>query len=80
MNPRPFIFPEIALDDLESVNVANTSGSYTLEKDSAAGEFVFKGDEMLVYNAEPLANLKFQARYMLSLQKVEGRYETDSRA
>ena len=43
-----------------------------------AGEFVFKGDEMLVYNAEPLANLKFQARYMLSLQKVEGRYETDS--
>ncbi len=75
---RPFIFPEIAPDDLESVNVANTSGSYTLEKDSAAGEFVFKGDEMLVYNAEPLANLKFQARYMLSLQKVEGRYETDS--
>ena len=70
---RPFIFPEIALDDLESVNVANTSGSYTLEKDSAAGEFVFKGDEMLVYNAEPLANLKFQARYMLSLQRVEGR-------
>lgn len=77
-NARPFIFPEIALDDLASVTVSGESGSYTLRKDSAAGEYVFEGDEMLLYNAEQLANLKFQARYMLAVEKLDGRYEDDS--
>lgn len=74
---RPLIFPEIPQDNLNSVSVTNASGTYTLQKDTT-GAFVFVGNEMLLYDEQALSNLKLQARYMLSDEKLEGRYETET--
>lgn len=73
---RPYIFPEISSEELSSIAVSNTHGLYELYLDSA-GEYVFRSNEMLVYNAEKLADLKVQARYMLANVRLEGEYSTE---
>lgn len=77
-NARPYIFPEIPLEKLNSVTVDNAYGKFTLYLDPTTGEYVFQGNEMVLYNAEPLSTLRLQARYMLAIQKVEGTFETDA--
>ena len=76
---RPFIYPELNLEKLDSIHVVNDSGEFTVYLDKTSGEYLFKGNEMILYNEQPLAELKFQSRYMLAIKKVDGSY-TDNAA
>lgn len=73
---RPFLYEEIPLEQLASVSVHNASGDFELYLD-ATGEYVFRGNEMLLYQAQALSDLRFQARYPLAVQKLAGSYTTD---
>lgn len=68
---RPFIFPEIPLDSLSKVTVENSTGTFTVYRDSGSGEFLFEGAELQLYNSQSISTLLLQARYMLSAQKLE---------
>ncbi len=68
---RPFIVPEIALDNLYSVKVENGSGVFTLKRDAISDEFVFEEAPLQTYNAQMVSKLLFQARYMLAIDKTE---------
>ncbi len=74
---RPFIYPEIPLENLSSVTVKNSLDEYTLYFDSFSGEYLISGNEMQLYQPQPISELRFQARYMLSVEKIEGLYNTD---
>ncbi len=67
---RPFIIPEIPLDNLYSVKVENNSGEFTLKRDAISDEFVFEEASLQEYNAQMVSKLLFQARYMLALEKT----------
>ncbi len=67
---RPFIIPEIALDNLYSVTVENESEKFTLKRDAISDEFVFEEAPLQTYNAQMVSKLLFQARYMLAIDKT----------
>jgi len=67
---RPFIIPEILLDNLYSVKVENDSGEFTLKRDAISDEFVFEEAPLQTYNSQMVSKLLFQARYMLAIQKT----------
>ncbi len=69
---RPFIYPEIPSENISQIDISNKNGSFTIYRDSGTGTFLIKQAKNQSYNETSLANLIFQARYMLSLQKVDG--------
>lgn len=68
---RPFIYPEILLENIKEFTVTNENGSFTVYRDTNTDNFIIKGAERQTYNSSSLSNLIFQARFMLSLQKLE---------
>ena len=74
---RPFIYPEVPLENLSSITVKNKSDEYTLYLDSLSGEYLLSGNEMQLYQPQAISELRFQARYMLSIEKLDGIYNTD---
>ncbi len=74
---RPFMFPEVAADELVSVKVENSHGEYEVYLDTYTGEYLVRGGEMLLYDAQQMAQIRFQSRYTLALQKIEGRYTSE---
>ncbi len=74
---RPFIFPEIPVEKVSEVKVENAEGEFSLYLDKLTGEHLIRGNEMQLYNNQLLSDLRFQARYALAIQKVDGIYETE---
>lgn len=67
---RPFIVPEIPLENLFSVKVENASGTFTVKRDAISDEFVFAEAPLQSYNGQSVSKLLFQARYMLAMSKT----------
>ena len=67
---RPFIFPEVPLENLKSVKLQNGADSYTIIRQSD-GTYSLDGCKKAVFDSQTVSNLVFQARYMLSQQKLE---------
>ena len=76
---RPFIYPEIDVDDVKEVVVTNSTGEYSLYLDGAAGEHLIRGNEYQPYNEQALSDLRFQARFMLASSRLEEVYDTDEK-
>ena len=74
---RPFIYPEIEVDDIKEAVITNSHGEYALYLDGAAGEHLIRGNEYQPYNEQQLSNLRFQARFMLANSRLEETYNTD---
>ncbi len=79
----PLVFPEIPLNDIDSVTVTNSYGSYTVGYDARNATPYIVGAEKNLYNQQELATLLLQARYMLSDRRVDfsgnlGDYGLDS--
>ncbi len=72
---RPFIYPEVALENIKEITITNQSESFTVYQDFKTQNFIIKGAEKQTYNSSYLSNLILQARYMLSLQKIENASE-----
>lgn len=66
---RPFIAPEVSLDDFSYVTVENKSGKFTVCKKD--GGYYIDGSPDLILDSGAVSNLVLQSRYMLSSQKVE---------
>ena len=74
---RPFIYPQIEVENVKEVNVVNSTGEYALYLDGAAGEHLIRGNEFQPYNEQPLSDLRFQARFMLANERLDGVYASD---
>lgn len=66
---RPYLYKEIALDDVSKVTVTNSYGKMTVY--NYDGNFFIEGAEKNLYNSKELSELVLQARYMLAIQYVE---------
>jgi len=67
----PLVFPEIPLDEIESIKVTNPYGEYTVGYDAKNATPYIVGAEMNLYNQQELATLVLQARYMLCDRRVD---------
>ena len=67
---RPFVFPSLDKQEVQSIAVTNAQGSFTLYRDPATSELVFKGAEMALYDETKLSDLYVQACYMLAIEKI----------
>lgn len=75
---RPFVYPEIAVEQIKQVTVNDGKNEVTLYLDETTGEHLIKDCEMQLYNEQLLSELRFQARYMLAEQKIDGEYNEQS--
>ncbi len=73
----PYLYPEIALDELESVTVTSPDGTYTLRRDENTGTYVFLGAEKMLYKAELVSSLKVQSCVLLAQSRLDETYETE---
>ena len=76
---RPFIYPEIKVEDVAEVVVTNASGEFVLYLDKAADEHLIKGCEYQPYNEQQLSDLRFQSRFMLANSRFDELYDTDEK-
>lgn len=74
---RPFIYPEIEVDDVKEVVITNAEGEFTLYLDEGTDQHFIKGNEMQPINEQLFSNLRFQARFMLASQRFDEKYETE---
>lgn len=74
---RPFMYPEIAVENIKEVTVKSKNEEFSLYLDASTGEHLIRGCEMQLYNEQLLSELRFQARYMLAEQKIDGTYTED---
>ncbi|MBO4343408.1 MAG: DUF4340 domain-containing protein, partial [Clostridia bacterium] len=73
---KPFIFEEIARNDVSEIKVENQYGGFTVYRDEYTGNFFFKGNEYQLYDHESLGYLIFYARSFLSDSRLDDEYKT----
>ena len=66
---RPFIFDEVPLESVDRVTVTTDDGKISVY--SFENGYIIEGAEQNLYNQQSIAELIFQARYMLAFQYVE---------
>lgn len=74
---RPFIYPQISVENTKEIVVSNEYGEFSIYLDEQTGEHLIKGCEMQIYDEQALSNLRFQARFMLATQRFDEKYETE---
>ncbi len=67
---RPFITPEVAVENLKSVEVSNSYGTYKITR-NANGSYILDNQNKVVFDSSAVSSLILQARFMLAGQKVE---------
>ncbi|MCR5353060.1 MAG: DUF4340 domain-containing protein [Clostridiales bacterium] len=73
---KPFIFEEIARNDVAEIKVENQYGGFTVYRDEYTGNFFFKGNEYQLYDHEGLEYMIFYARSFLADSRLEENYNT----
>jgi hypothetical protein len=73
---NPFIFEEIARNDVSEIEVSNRYGGFTVYRDEYSGNFFFKGNEYQLYDHESLGYMIFYARSFLADSRLDAEYKT----
>ena len=67
----PMIFPEVALGDIDYVNITNEHGTFKVYIDPQSSNPIIEQAKENLYNTNLLSTLLLQARYMLANSKLE---------
>lgn len=76
-NTRPFIYPEIPVDEIKEITIVNGNGTINMYLDETTEQHFLKGREYQPYNEQKFSDLRFQSRFMLASRRFDELYETD---